>query len=226
MRFLTHDALAPDDAAIIVQLNEILDDLETAFSSTLISGTGIPSWVFSTQLLTHLVAKRSLALSSGVAACWNMNNRLCAFVLARTILEDTAVAQEAHRKISNAIKSNAFNDIEKLVLKLTHGTRIKEWDFLEPSTNVITLIDSTDKKYPGFRKIYDLLSEYAHPNASGLDFPRIEFDVENEIAQIKNAHTVTKDDFLELEIIKDTLIILTSELTSLRAISSNDQSTQ
>ena len=36
-----------------------------------------------------------------------------------------------------------------------------------PAINVITFVDRVDKKVPGFRKSYDGLCEYAHPNWAG-----------------------------------------------------------
>ncbi len=39
---------------------------------------------------------------------------------------------------------------------------------LPEAINVLTLIDKVDKDFPGFRKSYDQLSEYAHPNWCGV----------------------------------------------------------
>ena len=37
-----------------------------------------------------------------------------------------------------------------------------------PAVNVLSFIDAMDKRIPKFRKMYDALSEYAHPNWSGM----------------------------------------------------------
>lgn len=219
--FLLNNELDECQVQVINQINQVTNEIQTKFSAVII-GEGIEDRrAFGIEMLAHLIAKRSLCLVAGMATCWNENNRLSTFILARSIFENTAVAHEAHRKISNYINNKSYDEIEKLVLTLTRGTRIKEWDFLEKNTNVLTLIDSTDKKFPGFKKMYDLLSEHAHPNASGLDYGRIEFDIENGTAHIHNPHTITSEDYMELKIIKDTLMILSSELTALNDISRN-----
>ena len=35
------------------------------------------------------------------------------------------------------------------------------------SVNILTLVDRVEKTAPGFRSLYDALSEYAHPNWAG-----------------------------------------------------------
>jgi hypothetical protein len=51
-------------------------------------------------------------------------------------------------------------------MKLLLGTKI-DTDVLPEAENVLNFVDRVDKKIYGFRKQYERLSEFAHPNWSG-----------------------------------------------------------
>jgi hypothetical protein len=52
-------------------------------------------------------------------------------------------------------------------------------EHLPQAVNILTCIGKVDREIEGFRKFYDILSEYAHPNWSGSAGMFTETDYEN-----------------------------------------------
>jgi hypothetical protein len=57
-------------------------------------------------------------------------------------------------------------DLNEVLMRMLAGSRL--WDDGPKALQILSCIDRMDKKVPGVRKSYDVLSEIAHPNWRGV----------------------------------------------------------
>jgi len=148
----------------------------------------LPKWQEYARLIGHkgisfllLSLQRSKSLFTGFIDCINTSNVVLAYLSTRAHLESTgsiAYSLSCLQKFYN--NEISLNKIEETFSKLATSVRtLPNSDnfhkFPEP-INVLTLIDTVDKLFKDnkgknlkiFRKCYDFLSEYCHPNMPGL----------------------------------------------------------
>jgi hypothetical protein len=65
-------------------------------------------------------------------------------------------------------ESGAVADIDNDLMRLIGGSRTDP--AMPQAINVLTFVDKVDKDVQGFRRQYDALCEYAHPNSLGTVF--------------------------------------------------------
>jgi hypothetical protein len=109
-------------------------------------------------------------LESGLHA--SEENRIAScVVLVRSALETAAALWYITDKVETALSSGAIGDLDDFVMRVLLGSKVPTDDTRTPEAiNTLTFIDKIDKKAPGFRKIYDDMSEYAHPNWLGAGY--------------------------------------------------------
>ena len=88
-----------------------------------------------------------------------------AFVLTRAAVETTAALWYLDEKISTALEQKKLGDLDECVVRLLAGTYAWE-DFPDP-IRVGKFVECVERSVPGFKEQYQMLSEYAHPNAHG-----------------------------------------------------------
>ena len=88
-----------------------------------------------------------------------------AMLLTRAVVETVAALWYLSKKVGFAVDNDKLGDIDDYLMKLSLGHR-KDDEFPQ-AINVTTFVDHVDKEIPGFRRQYDELSEYAHPNYLG-----------------------------------------------------------
>jgi hypothetical protein len=111
--------------------------------------------------------------------CWRMaqlsrsafesfeNKKLAsAILLTRASMETCAALWYLSEILERAVDAQALGETDRHLVKLLMGTKI-DIDVLPKAENVMNLVDRVDKKITGFRKQYEQLSEFAHPNWSG-----------------------------------------------------------
>ena len=96
---------------------------------------------------------------------FNQRRLAAALLLTRGAVETSAALWYLSEKIANAVKTGELADLRNLLMRLSHGTR--NWEETPGAVNVLTFVDTVDRKVEGFRRQYDCLSEVAHPNYSG-----------------------------------------------------------
>lgn len=132
---------------------------------------------------------KMLKLTESLAESWNSYNYLGWVLFARASLELSAVFHYYQSKLAklDLVRTDySYDDlveIESTLIKYSHGTRF-DWDALiagdidalrskvKPTdathaVNVLTAIDHLSKARQAFadvRAVYDMLSDYAHPN--------------------------------------------------------------
>ncbi len=88
-----------------------------------------------------------------------------AILLTRAAVETSAALWYLRAKVSAAVESRAVGSIDDYLMRMLLGSKtIPE---MPQPINVLTFVDRVDKDIEGFRRHYDELSEFAHPNWSG-----------------------------------------------------------
>lgn len=84
----------------------------------------------------------------------------------RAVAESFATVWCLMRRIEGIIKDNAApSEIYDELRQLFLGSKTNE--DLPTARNVLGMLDKADKDFPGIRRSYDLMSEFAHPNYDG-----------------------------------------------------------
>jgi hypothetical protein len=86
-------------------------------------------------------------------------------ILSRAVMESAAIMWKL-KELLFARHNHTEADFNDQLMRLMLGSKI--WSEMPMAFQVLTLIDRVDRIVPNFRKGYDLLSEIAHPNWSGV----------------------------------------------------------
>jgi len=151
-----------------------------------------PRTIFRFQVYQQVVLHRIVDLSNSIINCWENKQISSAFVLLRTLNENTSMIYDADKRLIGLIEKKDFKNIYKLIFNLEYGTRIKERieqavkdeskdDSLQDveeakleiseaytAQQILNVLDRISKDIPKHREIYEYLCEYAHPNWDGL----------------------------------------------------------
>lgn len=131
-------------------------------------------------------------MACSILTCWENKQISSAFVLLRTLNENTSVIYDAIKRLDGLIEQKDFCKIYKLIFNLQYGTRIKErieqavedeskddniidierekLEIREAYTaqQILNVLDRISQDVPKHREIYEYLCEYVHPNWDGL----------------------------------------------------------
>jgi hypothetical protein len=121
----------------------------------------------------HGLLHRVVALMDGTAVAWNNRCTLSAILSARALMETLAVMAVFADRVADSFAAEDLGTLDALAQQGTFSSRDPEWLKEAPETkavNVLTYIDKFDKRAPGFRGHYDILSERCHPNSLGHNF--------------------------------------------------------
>jgi hypothetical protein len=114
------------------------------------------------ELLIHRVA----SLATATIDLFEGNQIIPAVVLTRAVIETVAIIYCLHERLQQFLNDKDDSGLDAFLMSCLLGFR-NEPGFPK-SINVLTFIDHVTKTIPEFRQSYDILSEYAHPNYSGL----------------------------------------------------------
>ena len=90
----------------------------------------------------------------------------CALTLTRSCVETVAAAWYFNDLLQRVVANSDVTGLHEKTMRLLLGSKSGITDL--PAINVLSFVDAMDRKIPKFRKAYDSLSEYAHPNWSGM----------------------------------------------------------
>lgn len=109
---------------------------------------------------------RFIELTESSYSLYKSNLLVGSIVAARAAQETVAVLWFINSKLEHLSKTKDIAHFTNTIKRLTLGW--SNTDDLPEKINVFTCIDSVDKHLDGkFRRHYEMLSEYAHPNYSG-----------------------------------------------------------
>jgi len=145
---------------------------------------------FRFQFLFFSSVYKLLKAIESLVYCWNQSNLLGWVLFGRFSIELCSVYNHFWQKLEDCglLKTDytieQLNELERILIKYSHGTRF-DWDALlggdfeklkekfahtdqnKAAINILTAIDKLASLRPAFRDvrvIYDMLSDYAHPN--------------------------------------------------------------
>ncbi|MBQ4840154.1 hypothetical protein [Pseudoalteromonas luteoviolacea] len=122
--------------------------------------------IFDCDFCREAILFRFVELSESAYHLYKSNLLVAAIVSVRAAQETIAVVWYVQTKLKSFTNNKDRSKFEKIVERLIFGWSNDE-EFPE-KINVLTCIDSVDKELGGaFRKHYNMLSEFSHPNYSG-----------------------------------------------------------
>ena len=115
------------------------------------------------------------------------------FILTRAVYETMALLFVLHTNIKRVVDSKAVGDFDEYIMTHTFGWRKEGEDNLPTMPNILGAIDKVDKFLDGhFRREYEAISEYCHPNCAGVHSSYVKIDKENIYADIGSQFTKTE----------------------------------
>lgn len=106
---------------------------------------------------------------------------ISAIILTRAIMETEAFFDFFSDKLEGATdsKNTDLNDFLTIAFRGVHKDTAKELG-RESAPNTLKYIDNMDKKIPFYRKQFEFLSEFSHPNSAGVSRSFSKIDHENQ----------------------------------------------
>ncbi len=114
------------------------------------------------ELLIHRVS----ALASSSIDLFERDQIIPAVILTHSTVETVTLIYALHEHLTNFLKDKNKVDLDSFLMRCLFG--FHNDSRFPQSIDVLTLVDAMDKTIPKFRKMYDLITEYAYPNYSGL----------------------------------------------------------
>jgi hypothetical protein len=121
---------------------------------------------FKVLLLRELFAYRLAELSISACDLFRDSRNIAATTLTRGALEAVAGLFFLDRRTRKCLDQKTLGNFSEFVNRLLLGSRHPKAKY--EAYNVLNAIDELAKVIPGFRRAYDMCSEFAHPNADGL----------------------------------------------------------
>lgn len=167
-----------DEKLFLEKLEENIADLKDSLT-TEIDGkkiSGVSKVPFKVVALAFSLHHRAVDLAEKSLSLFKGDNYLASAILIRSLMETTSLVFLTQQKINSAVVSKKLGEIDDFLMKGIFGGRTEDAPLT--STNILTAIDHTDKKYDKYKEMYDELSEFAHPNWHGVSglYSKNEFD--------------------------------------------------
>lgn len=188
------DRLKESDKKLVTDLNASLDRLD-GLRAVEINPTGpfVRSKI-AWKLVTyqHALLHRIVALMDGVGVAFNARSTLTVILAARAFMETLAVMSLFEERVRALLKAEDLGGLNALVQNSIFAS--PDPDFTEEfpdakAVNILTYIDKFDKRAPGFRGHFDLLSERCHPNSAGHNFMFSKLDrLDGSVTYFEESH--------------------------------------
>lgn len=152
----------------LAEANHLCEELAHCLP-TLIPAAGLSlnsKLPFKATSIRELLIYRMSDLASSATQHLQNHSVVPGAILTRAAVETVAVLFCLNQAIEQFLESQDLNRINSFLMSSLVGSRSE--DHPVRSINILTLIDKVTKTLPAFRSSYDNLSEYAHPNWSGL----------------------------------------------------------
>ena len=121
---------------------------------------------FKALSLKELLIYRIADLSEVTLQLYEDKKLVSAIILTRSVFETSSILYWLRKRLVSAVETQELGNIDEFFMKHLFGTAE---DFIPVDRyNVLTAIDHVDKDIENYRKSYDSLSEFAHPNWPGL----------------------------------------------------------
>ncbi len=146
-------------------------------------------------VLRELVHWRLEDLLSQMLVLWKQEHILGALILLRSAIETLAVLIYLNQKTEAILKGDGdFFEYATITSRLMLGSKNKSTN--TESINILSVLERSNKKYPGLVEIYAELSESAHPNYRGVCNGYSRIDEVNYTTKFVNRWNTSYDDKL------------------------------
>lgn len=143
---------------------------------------------FKALSLMMLLEHRVSDLSEVAIDLYRQGKVISAFVITRALMETVALLFWLHKKVNTATKNWDEADVNTFLERALLGSRDSTTGF--KALNILTAVNQVDKKHIGYRKRFDTLCEFCHPNWLGTqvsygkpDQKRLWLDLGKNISQ-------------------------------------------
>jgi hypothetical protein len=117
--------------------------------------------------LREALLYRITELSESAIYLYEKGNKIIsAFIITRAVHETTALFYSFYDKLEKVTTSRILGDFDEFIMRLLFGWK-GDPNFPD-AFNILTAVDKLDKLIDKFRANYDRLSEFCHPNYSGV----------------------------------------------------------
>ena len=127
--------------------------------------------------LREVLLYRVTELAEVACMLYEQNTIVSAFIMTRCVMETVAMLYWLYSRIDQVVQSNDLGDLDAFLMRAMFGWR--DGSMPAKAFNVLTAIDQMDKEFPSYRALYDSLSEFIHPNWSGVHGAYAKTDKEN-----------------------------------------------
>jgi hypothetical protein len=133
--------------------------------------------------LLHRVAELA---DSSVELYGKPKRTISAILLARAVMETTAMLYVLHRRVAEAVTKRSTSELREYLDTNIFGWRTEGEDNLPKMPNILGAIDQVDKHLleGRYRRTYEGLSEYCHPNCAGVHMAYVKLDKINRRAHV------------------------------------------
>ncbi|MES2318805.1 MAG: hypothetical protein V4631_15095 [Pseudomonadota bacterium] len=156
----------------LIEARRLADDLASSLPQSIPIAalpyqSKIPFKVFS---LRETLLHRASALASPAVTLLEAGNIVGGALLARAVIETAAVLFELQSKLDAFVKTPDAEVLDTFLMKGLFANRREEGGVKNAyyTSSILSSVDRLDKKSKGFRKTYDILSEFVHPNYDGV----------------------------------------------------------
>jgi hypothetical protein len=121
---------------------------------------------FKALVLREALIHRVSSLADGSISEFDSGRWIAATILVRAVVETTALLFALDQKVTRALQGKSDGALTEFLRRTMVSSRTEP--NLPEAINVLNFIDAVEKDFPGFRRSYEDLSEYAHPNWCGV----------------------------------------------------------
>lgn len=126
---------------------------------------------------------RTIDFSEAALILLQANYIVPSMTLIRSVFENVAQFYSISKTIERVVKTNKFeNEIDEKITKVLLGTR---YDDEYKAVNILTQIERINEDFNGFRKFYESLCEFTHPNWDGVAGSYSELKIDFRNTEIK-----------------------------------------
>lgn len=120
--------------------------------------------------LREMLFHRASALATPAVSLLEARNVVSGALLTRALIETVAILVDLHSKLEAFVKAPDVEVLHTFLMKNLFANKYEENGVRHEyfCSSVLSSIDRLDKKSKGIRQMYDVLSEYSHPNYNGV----------------------------------------------------------
>lgn len=120
---------------------------------------------FKATCLREVLLHRIAELASVAVELYEKDKLVPAFIITRAVVETASMIFWLNEKISDFFLSKDVKLLDGFLMKAMLGSRDGTTEL--ESYNILTAVDRVNKRFSGFRRMYDRMCEFTHPNWSG-----------------------------------------------------------